>query len=343
MKLKSYSSWVIPALFLAFVVGACADDEWQATETPTFAKDCPPGQVAKGKCDEPPPPPPPDGPVEPDLPNPAPRGGLVKPNRIAVTPDGNFLVADPHTRRIVYVESATLRETASLEIDGIPSGVALLQNRIYIGNASAGGIDVHEAAGGGFVSSFGASDIMRPADLAADEEAGLLFVVDSEGGQVVVFDTNGTVVRRISSKGIGVDQLMAPVGIALDRTTGEVFVSDRGDFGSADKATAYVKIFAYDGTYVTSISGVGDCGMTGCSGGFSKPHGLALANGNVFITDVLVGQVLVFSRSTLASVATVGSKPQLRLPTDVVVINNSDLYVASTRTGSIEPFPGGAQ
>ena len=344
MKLKSYSRWVLPALLVAFAVGACVDDEWQVTETPSFAKECPPGQKAKGNCDqEPPPPPPPEGPVEPNLPDAAPREGLVKPNRIAVTPDGNLLVADPHTRTIQYVPIGSLQPTNSLDTQGRPAGVALLANKIFVGNGDTGGIDMYAAEGGAFLGSTGYPGMQAPSDLEADEEAGLLFVSDVRAGQVFVFDADGVFVREISSKGLNSEQLFAPMGLALDPVAGEVFVSDWGDFGNNLNATAYVKIFAYDGTYLDAISGAGNCGMLGCSGGFSRPHGITIANGKVFVSDVMQAQVMVLDRATKAAVTTIGSRPELRLPTDVVVLNDTDLFVSSTKTGSIELFAGAAQ
>lgn len=343
MKLKSYSWWILPALLVAFAVGACADDEWQVTETPTFKKECPPGQQAKGDCGEEPPPPPPEGPVEPSLPDAAPRDGLVKPNRMAVTPDGNLLVADPHTRTIQYVPTGSLQPTASLDTQGRPAGVALLANRIFVGNGETGGIDMYAAEGGAFLGSIGYAGMQAPSDLEADEEAGLLFVSDVRAGQVFVFDTDGVFIRAISSKGVNPEQLFAPMGLALDPVAGEVFVSDWGDFGNNLNATAYVKIFAYDGTFVDEISGEGRCGSLGCRDGFSRPHGIAIANGKVFIPDVVLGKVMVMDRATKNVVTTVGTRPLLRLPTDAVVLNGVDLYIASTKTSSIEPFPGGAQ
>jgi DNA-binding beta-propeller fold protein YncE len=342
MKVKSYSSWVLPALLMAFVVGACADDEWQVTETPTFAKECPPGQAAKGKCDvDPPPPPPPDGPVEPDLPDAAPRDGLVKPNRMAVTPDGNLLVADPHT--IQYVPIGSLQPTSSLDTQGRPAGIALLANKIFVGNGDTGGIDMYAAEGGAFLGSIGYAGMQAPSDLEADEESGLLFVSDVRAGQVFVFDTDGVFIRAISSKGVSPDQLFAPMGLALDPVAGEVFVSDWGDFGNANAAVAYVKIFGYDGTYVDRISGEGDCGMVGCFDGFSRPGDLAVKGTRVFIPDVLLAQVVVFDRNTKTQVAAFGGRPELRLPTAAEIVNDTDLYVASTKNGEVVLYTGGAQ
>jgi len=241
------------------------------------------------------------------------------------------------------VPTGSLQPTASLDTQGRPAGVALLANRIYVGNGDTGGIDIYDAAGGAFLGSIGHAGMQAPSDLEADEEAGLLFVSDVRAGQVFVFDADGVFVRAISSKGVNPEQLFAPMGLALDPVAGEVFVSDWGDFGNNLNATAYVKIFSYDGTYVDAISGAGNCGMLGCSGGFSRPHGIAIANGKVFIPDVMQAQVMVLDRATKAAVTTIGSRPLLRLPTDVVVLNDTDLYVSSTKTGSIEPFAGGAQ
>lgn len=331
----------LPLLLAALAAAGCGDVRDRATDVPSFARDCPPGQEAKGRCD--PAPPPPEGPVEPSLPDPAPRGGLVTPNRMAVTPVGNLLVADPRTKSIVYVHAGTLQPTASLELGYRPGGVAILENRIYVGNTAAGAIDVFASEDGSFVTTFGVPDLTMPSDLAADEAAGLLFVSDVRAGRVFVYDDGNSLVNEISSRGPGTDQLLAPQGLALDRSAGQVLISDWGDFASGNASTASVKIFTYDGTYVDAISGGGTCGMLGCSGGFSRPGSPLSANGRVYVPDVILAQVLAFDRTTKAVVGTLGGRPGLRLPTDVVLLGNEDLFVTSTRNGEIVSFPGAAR
>ena len=144
MRSRTGSVLGLTLALAALAAASCRDVSDRVTDIPSFAKgECPPGQVVKGKCD--PTPPPPEGPVEPALPDPAPREGLVTPNRIAVTPVGNLLVADPRTQSIVYVLAGALQPTASLELGYRPAGVAILANRIYVGNAETGAIDVYNS------------------------------------------------------------------------------------------------------------------------------------------------------------------------------------------------------
>jgi len=66
----------------------------------------------------------------------------------------------------------------------------------------------------------------------------------------------------------------------------------------------------------------------------------------VFVTDGLLATVEVFSRTTLAKLATLGGRntgfPELRFPTDVVVNAAGDVFAASYQSGSVDVFVGGA-
>ncbi|MGW8283359.1 MAG: hypothetical protein ACWGON_08685 [Gemmatimonadota bacterium] len=343
MKSRSFGWWALSAVTLTLVFGACADDREYVTDTAVFAKkDCPPGSDKKGECEEPPPPPPPPGgTVEPDLPGVSPDV-MHTPMRLAGTPEGRMLAADPKSRMILRVDPAYLLPDQGFEALGKPLSVALLGDAIFVGNAEGKVIDVYDAIGGGYRSSFGAGRAERPADLVADTGLALLFVLDSKARQVTVFEPDGTMIRTISAPGSGAGQLASPVALGLDPVRGELLVSD---YGTAE-GTASVKIFSYDGTYVGFIDGAGTCNFMGCRGGFSRPQGVFVRGDQVFVTDGLLATVEVFSRTTLAKLATLGGRntgfPELRFPTDVVVNAAGDVFAASYQSGSVDVFVGGA-
>jgi DNA-binding beta-propeller fold protein YncE len=268
---------------------------------------------------------------------------MLSPVRMASTPAGLLLIADARHRMLLRVDPATLEADQSIRLGGKPSGVALIGGRIFVGNKTSGTVDVYESDGGSFLTSFRTPSLREPSDLAGDQARGLVFVSDAQAGQILVFDTLGTFRQAISSKGPGGDQLFTPMGLAIDTTSEKVFVSDWGDFGSSSGGTAHVKVFGYDGVFIGSISGAGNCGMLGCSGGFSRPGGLDLTGERLFVPDLLLGEVLTFELASLSPVGTVGSRPHLRLPADVEVLGNTDLFVVSNGTASVESFPGVAQ
>jgi len=348
MKRDSYGPWAFFILLTAFAIGGCADDRERdyVTDSTLLAKnECPPGAAKKGECPEPPPPPPPPPPtgtVEPDLPGVS-TDVMRTPMRSAGTPEGRMLVADPKAGMILRVDPSYLLPDQGFEALGKPLSVALLGDAIFVGNADGRVIDVYDAIGGGYRTSFGAGRAERPADIVADTGLALLFVLDSKMKQVTVFEENGTMVRTISAPGSGTGQLASPVALGLDPVRGELLVSDYGDA----QASASVKIFSYDGTYVGFIDGAGTCNFMGCVGGFSRPQGVFVNPADqVFVTDGLLATVEVFTRATLAKVATLGGRntgfPELRFPTDVFVNDAGDVFATSYQSGTVEVFPGGA-
>jgi DNA-binding beta-propeller fold protein YncE len=118
----------------------------------------------------------------------------------------------------------------------------------------------------------------------------------------------------------------------------EVFISDYGDRDFAEPPS--VKIYGFNGSYLGAISG--DSGQIGYE--FSRPQGLATTDrGEILLVDSLLGQVLVFDRTNLQGMATLGrygTQPgELRLPLDVVVDEEGeDVHVTNNRLGRIESF-----
>jgi DNA-binding beta-propeller fold protein YncE len=243
---------------------------------------------------------------------------------------------------ILSVDPVTLRADQGFQVEGRPLAIGLIGKRVFVGNVSKRTIEVYDAHGGSLQRSFGPGAVEHPTDLAVDDVLGLIFVLDGGTKQVKVFDTRGVSRGTISGPGTGAEWLQVPTAIAVDRVAREVLISDYGTPGDQ----AAVKIFDYDGNYLTEISGAGDCGMMGCTGGFSRPQGLEVdGQGRVYLVDALLAQVLVFDRGTLELVNTLGGRsgsPGLRVPLDVTIGIDGDLFVTSNRTRTVEVFYGGA-
>ncbi len=335
-------SHLILAIAGALLLNGCTvDDRDMVTDTDaSFAKnDCPyPGHK---KCPPEPPPEPPPGPVEPDFPAAA-FDAMKAPLRMALTPAGRLLVSDGQARKIFTVDPTTRLPDGEVEIDGKPTAIAYLDDVVYVGNPSRGTIEMYNADGGGFAGDFGSGTVGHAMDMAVDGGAGLLFVVDGAGRNVKVFDGAGQLQSTIGSPGLAPGQFANPIGIAVNDSLQEVYI---GDYGP-DADPANIKIYGYDGTYVTEISGAGNCGMLGCSGGFSRPQGISVSpDGRLFVADAMLAGILVIDRATLEVASTLGGRdtgiPALRIPAGVVV-SGDNVYVASNRSHSVEVFEGGA-
>ena len=283
----------------------------------------------------------PEDPVEPNFSRPFDPSllRLQSPVRMVVTPSGGLLVSDSRSQVVLRVNATTLQPDQALVVDGKPLGVGLWGGRVFVGNADAGTVDVF-GPDGTWQYSFGSGAVPYPSDLAIDHRAGLVFVVAGGTREVKVFNLDGESQGTLAGPGPGRAGLRAPTGIAVDENRREVLVSDYGEPGIG----AAVKIFDYDGNFVAEISGEGDCGMLGCSDGFSRPQGIAVdRDGRIYLADALLGRVLVFDRATGEALPDVGAHVsdggKLRVPLDVVLGKDGQLIVASNGTASIERVP----
>jgi DNA-binding beta-propeller fold protein YncE len=265
---------------------------------------------------------------------------MEAPVRVATTPKGRLLVSDSRGGMVLVVDPATLRPVEGFEVEGKPLAIGLLGKRVFVGNVEKRTIEIYDARGGSLQRSFGAGAVEYAMDLAIDEVLGLVFVVDGGAREVRVFDVHGSRRKTISGPGIGADRLQAPTGIAVDPARREVLISE---YATIDQP-GMVKIFDYGGNLVASISGAGSCGMMGCSGGFSRPQGLAVdGQGRIYVVDAVLAQVLVYDRETLERVDEFGGRGAgLRLPLDVAIDDGGNVFVTSNLTQSVEVYLGAA-
>ncbi len=266
------------------------------------------------------------------------------PSRMAATPSGRLLVTDPTKGLVFDVDPATLYPNGAMRVGGKPVAIGMAGNRILVGDAEQGSVDVYNAKGAYQYSlGAGAGAVGYPVDLAIDKGSRSVFVVDAEAKDIKVFDLHGPYQYSISGPGPGASNLQRPTGIVADRRLEQVLVSDHGD----PNEYAAIKVFGFDGTFVRQISGRGSCGGLGCSGGFSTPQGLAITDdGAVYFADVMLAQVLAYDRASGQRIKTLGGRnlgpPELRVPFDVVIGKRDDVFVTSYSTARVEAFRAGA-
>lgn len=69
-------------------------------------------------------------------------------------------------------------------------------------------------------------NLFRPVGVGSDEQ-GNFFVTLKDAQKVIEFDRDGDFVRMWGERGLQAGQLMAPLGVAVDRLAGHVYVTDR--------------------------------------------------------------------------------------------------------------------
>lgn len=265
---------------------------------------------------------------------------FVSPLRIALGEAGQLFISDFKTESVIELETAgsALHAVAAFELSGPPLGVAWAQNRLYVGNAATGSVDVYSTVTGVWLRQLGGvGAFQEPRDIAIDSRAGRVFVLDAGARTIRSFAIRGWAERTAISKPVlDESDLQNPTGITIDPRRRELLVSDYGDL-SAFSPSASIKIFSYEGALVGSISGAQR---------FSRPQGLALdARGRILVADAVAGEVVVLDRASGAVVETLGElgdgPGQLRLPLDVAVGGDGHVLVTSNRTGRVEVFSRG--
>ena len=317
--------------------GACVGDKKDLVtnaDRASFAKkDCP--NPDHKKCPDPPPEPP-TGPAEPDFPSTS-IDALHSPLRMALTPAGRLLVSDPVARSVFTVDPVTRLPDGVLQIDGTPFAVGYLDGEVYVGNKKHRTIEVYSAIGA-YLRSFGSNAVGHPMDLDVNPGSGLIYVVDGGSQTVKVFDAQGHLALEF-----GTLELVTPIGIAVSKEAGEVYVTDYG----ADGGAAFVRVFDLNGVFVEEFSGKGKCGGLGCSGGYSRPQSIDVDEAGVlYFADAMLAEVVVFDRLSGSEATRLGGRntgiPALRVPAGVTVNAAGDVFVASSSTGTVEVFEGGA-
>ena len=274
---------------------------------------------------------------------------------------GNIVFLDPQT---LAVKDTLLLPAEDQDPGPIirtkPLGVAWMNGLVYVGDERSGFILVYVKPGAikknGKVQTnprkIGAWELVTanltgfpiggPSDIVADESLGWLFVASKADRTVYVLDETGAVLHTIGGSAIS-----RPQGLALDRDGQRVYVADEGErtCGSFGSCYGLVRVYAYDGTFLGTISGR--------SGGqdfnFSRVQGVTVDSlGNVYLVDSFRGQALVFregSANSWAGIGTFGLKgtgiKQLMLPMDVVVDEaSSTVYVTNSMQRRVEVFSG---
>jgi DNA-binding beta-propeller fold protein YncE len=259
---------------------------------------------------------------------------LRSPIRLALIDEEQIAVTEFAQQKVLFLDAHTHSVRSELAIDGKPLGVAWGDGLLYVGNDTLGRIEAYGANRSGKWSLLwtGADQSMPgPADIEVDPSRGRFFVLSAERKIVFIFTTDGVLLSTLGG-------LHNPTALAVNRITGELYVSDYGD-GDLDESPS-VKIFDIDGSYLGAISG--ESGQSGFE--FSRPQGLAATDrGEILLVDSLLGQVLIFDRTSLLGVGTLGSygtQPgELRLPLDVVVDKDGEhVHVTNNRLGRIESF-----
>ena len=217
---------------------------------------------------------------------------LIGPYGIAVDSKGQVYVADQRVGAVFIFNTetrdVTLIRNGSDAKFGLINGLAIDDgDRLFVSDGKLRRVLVFDA--NHKVQGVVDEGIQDPVGLAIDTENRLLYVVDTQQDQVLVFDADSyKLLRRIGTGGknhflTDPGNFGAPSNVALDKE-GNVYVSDT--------MNNRVEIFDADGNFISWFGKHGDG-----PGYLARPKGIAVdCDGHIWVVDQVQDRVQVFNR-----------------------------------------------
>jgi DNA-binding beta-propeller fold protein YncE len=155
-----------------------------------------------------------------------------------------------------------------------------------------------------------------------------LLVADASVHAVKVFDLDGRLRGQFGSRGAGEGQLNFPTHLSTD-AAGRVYVTD--------SMNCRVQVFDAQGKFLRSFGAAGDS-----PGHFGRPKGLAVdAQGNVLVLDAMFDALQFFNpegRLLLSLGQTGEGAGEFWLPTGITVAPDGRVYVADSYNRRVQVF-----
>ena len=169
---------------------------------------------------------------------------------------------------------------------------------------------------------------LRPTGIAVNKKDKLLYVVDTLGHRVDVFDLGGTKQFSFGSNGSQEGRFNYPTHVALD-AAGDVYVVDSLNFR--------VQLFNKSGKFLSQFGGNGTSIHD-----FMKPKGIALdSEGHIWISDSYRNTIQIFDRKgrLLLIFGKLGIGPgQFNVPEGLFIDGKDRLIVADSYNYRVQMF-----
>lgn len=202
--------------------------------------------------------------------------------------------------------------------------------RLFVADASRQAVFVFDERAGELLlweQADAARRFLAPAGLAV--APGRLYVADAELGAVFVLDAQGQPLAEI-----GRGRLQRPTGLALDLAANRLYV--------ADTQAHDIKVFDGTGALLQVFGGRGEA-----PGRFNFPAHLALAGGELYVTDTLNARIQVLRAADGTPLRTLGQRGlyvgNLVRPKGVALDGEGHVYVVESYHDSLLVYNRGGE
>jgi DNA-binding beta-propeller fold protein YncE len=204
-----------------------------------------------------------------------------------------------------------------------PVGVAFTDDLIFVADSALAKLFAFDLDGDLRTT---VEDLERPTGLAFDPQSGRLYVADTLGHRVVVFDAAGHMLFSFGERGTGTGAFNFPSHLALHG--GRLYVNDTMNFR--------VQVLDLEGRPLAAFGRHGDG-----SGDFAQPKGVAVdSEGHVYVADALFDRVQIFDADGryLLDFGGTGALPgSFWLPSGVFIAQDR-IYVADSYNRRVQVF-----
>lgn len=233
-------------------------------------------------------------------------------------------VFDLNTRRYAQIRPNTPQKRFAQ-----PVGIAFdpVGGKLFVADSAAGRIFVFDRAGRP-IGEIGAGVVQRPCGMAYDTQRQRLLVADTGLHQVVILSPDGSLLAKLGSRGMALNQFNYPTNVALD-STGRIYVSDSLNFR--------VLQFSAEFNAIRQIGRKGDM-----PGYFGQPKGVALdGDDHLYVVDANFEAVQIFDADgiLLLDFGTEGRGPgEFWLPAGIFIDRRNRIWVADTYNRRVQVF-----
>ncbi len=260
---------------------------------------------------------------------------LTAPSAVAFDAQNNLYVVESTTNQLhVYSPSgAHLKSFSGLSK---PMSVAVdARGRIIVANADRGNVEIYS---NNFVLitkvGTGDGEFAAPNAVAIDQ-AGSIYVADSRIDRIKVYNSDGSFRVSFGAPGSEAGQFHFPTSIAIDNLHREVYVTDLPQIQTRNGMTeaARIQVFTLQGLFKRSFGtyGQGD-------GMLTRPMGVAVASGKVFVTDSYQNVVEVFTTKGTFLTSLFDPANPMRNPLGIAATDQGTVFIASINSGKIEVY-----
>jgi len=170
--------------------------------------------------------------------------------------------------------------------------------------------------------------LLRPTGIAINKKEKKLYVVDTMGNCVVIFDLSGTKIASFGKRGGDDGEFNYPTHVTID-TSGDVYVMDTLNFR--------VQIFDKDGKFLSKFGGTGTALQD-----FMKPKGIAVdSERHIWVSDGLRDTIQVFDRDgkllLIFGRQGIGAG-EFDVPAGLYIDSKDRLYVADSYNYRVQVF-----